>query len=467
MLTSVNFRELAIGVGNHLRAWSKNRRGNVAMLFGLMAIPLVVLLGFGIDYYKGLSDKSRLDAAADAAALAAINAAQQYISNNSQTQTDPGLTNNAIAAGQAQGLKAFYANAGTTESEMFARVTPSVTLSRQGQTFNATVNYSGQTPTSFGSIVGINVLNLSGTVTSSLTMGRYLDFYLLLDVSGSMGLPTSPGRAANPTNPLGQSDLAATNPDNAMYKTTYPTGCAFACHFSGYAGFQFTRTNGIALRVDSVGSAVQALLQTAQATMTLANQYRIGIYPFIVHAIQAAPLSSNFTAANTVGGNFANYLDQGTTNGGMGSGGTHFENLWTDLRPYLKGVGDGSGAASPQPFIFLVTDGADNNQTYTSGVWSSGGSEPQLPSTTLCSSAKAAGYTVSVLYIPYVPISPPNPSFAGNEDGKVNAIIPSIPSTLQSCASPGFFFTANSQADITSAMQAMFAQALQAARLTN
>jgi len=90
-----------------------------------------------------------------------------------------------------------------------------------------------------------------------------------------------------------------------------------------------------------------------------------------------------------------------------------------------------------------------------------------LPSLTFCSNAKAAGYTVSVLYIPYVPIQNPNPSFAGDEDDKVNAVIPSIPSYLQNCASPSFFFTANTNTDINNAMQAMFAQALAAARLTN
>ena len=110
-----------------------------------------------------------------------------------------------------------------------------------------------------------------------------------------------------------------------------------------------------------------------------------------------------------------------------------------------------------------MTDGADNSQTYSPFT----GSVPQLPSTTFCSNARSAGYTVSVLYIPYVPIQNPNPSFAGDEDDKVNAIIPSIPGVLQQCASPGFFFEASTPADINNAMQTMFAQALQAARLTN
>ncbi|MGH6839497.1 MAG: TadE/TadG family type IV pilus assembly protein, partial [Methylocella sp.] len=60
----------------------------------------------------------------------------------------------------------------------------------------------------------------------------------------------------------------------------------------------------------------------------------------------------------------------------------------------------------------------------------------------------------------------PNPKFAGDEDDKVNAIIPDIPTTLEQCASPGFYFTAYTPQDITNAMQAMFQQSLAAARLT-
>ena len=70
-----------------------------------------------------------------------------------------------------------------------------------------------------------------------------------------------------------------------------------------------------------------------------------------------------------------------------------------------------------------------------------------------------------MLYVPYVPI--PNPTTIwGNEDGYANANIPYIPPTLQACASPGFYFTADTPTDITNAMQTMFAQSIQAARLS-
>jgi hypothetical protein len=72
-----------------------------------------------------------------------------------------------------------------------------------------------------------------------------------------------------------------------------------------------------------------------------------------------------------------------------------------------------------------------------------------------------------VLYIPYQRINPVNSSFAGDEDDYANNNIPSIPPSLQACASPNFFFTANTPADITSALNAMFQQSLVTAHITN
>jgi hypothetical protein len=85
---------------------------------------------------------------------------------------------------------------------------------------------------------------------------------------------------------------------------------------------------------------------------------------------------------------------------------------------------------------------------------------------TLCTALKNRGITVSVLYIPYPPINPVNKNFAGDEDDKVNAVIPNIEPNLKQCASPGFYYSAYTPQDITNAMQDMFAQSLALARLT-
>jgi len=437
------------------RRFSSDTRANFTILFAFTAPVLILIIGMGIDYWTGLSDKSRMDTAADAAAIASVNAAKAYFAANSSTQSGSTLCNNAIAAGQAQGKKVFQADMGSTL--LMASVIPVINMGNTCATltFTATVTWSGQVAAHFGPLVGISNIAIAGSATATAALPKYLDFYVVVDTSGSMGIPTST---------QDQQTLMAGNPDNAMEQANgYVGGCQFACHFVGYQGFNYTQTNNIPLKLNSVGASLQALLSTATSTAVISNQFRIGIYPFIVDAIQAAALSATFTAANSVAANLANYLDQGTSNSGMGSGGTHFENLWRDVSPYMQSAGTGYSSSSTLPFIILITDGVDNNQTYPPF----NGSQVQIPTTTFCTNAKSAGYTVAVLLIPYVPIVDPEHIW-NEEDYVVNNLINtnSISPVMQSCASSGFFFQAATAAQINSAMLQIFYQAVGAARLT-
>ncbi|MCX8252477.1 Flp pilus assembly protein TadG [Beijerinckiaceae bacterium RH AL1] len=490
-----------------LRSYASDRRGNVAILVAITMIPMVGLVGLGTDYGIALTDKSKLDNAADTAAIAAVSAAKSYVTAN---PNDLNLTANALAAGLNQATRSFNVNMGNLP---FATIPTAVTsttaapstntcaqgsvciyLSQTLSTFTSTVYYNTTTQNHFGQLFQTPTFNIKGSAASSLTMGQYIDFYVMLDVSGSMGIPTTTD---------GQNALAKVNPDN---RSSYPGGCVFACHYPGNSGYATAEGQNssipvnppIPLRVDTVGQAVSSLLSTATATEQqsgIANEFRIGLYPYIVHAIDAAPLSANFAQATKVSQSLGStYLDQGwsnpptSSNGtAIGSGGTHFENFLNDMTNYIKTpisngkVGNGLTALNPKGFIFLVTDGVDNNQVYngSNGSWT--GSQPQIPGSSFsnfCSTAATYGFTVAILYIPYVPIANPNYSFAGNEDGIVNQLVTGsqdglqtppvnqVPPALQSCASPGFFFTASSQQAINQAMQTMFFQALQVARLT-
>ena len=124
---------------------------------------------------------------------------------------------------------------------------------------------------------------------------------------------------------------------------------------------------------------------------------------------------------------------------------------------------------TPQPYVFLVTDGAQDNQykDVPNGGWHGSNQATVINPTTVCKPLKDRGIIVSVLYIPYQPVSPVITTFAGDEDTAANNNIPNIPPSLQACASPGFFYTANSPADITASLNAMFNHALQTAHLTN
>ena len=113
-----------------------------------------------------------------------------------------------------------------------------------------------------------------------------------------------------------------------------------------------------------------------------------------------------------------------------------------------------------------AADGMQNSQQYlydSAGKYNYfTGSTPSAINPAQCAALKTRGVTISVLYIPYLPLpaNDLNPSdLWGNEVGVTNAAIPSLSPALQSCASPNFFYTASSPAEITAALQNMFNQA--------
>jgi hypothetical protein len=241
----------------------------------------------------------------------------------------------------------------------------------------------------------------------------------------------------------------------------------------------------IQLRLDAVGYAVNQLFVTANASMKVTNQFRIGLYPFIQNLYTYFALTSsingsptNSSTINYAAANLASLLDT-NMHAGLGSGGTHIDTALTSVNGLISSgsgaVGDGSTASTPQPYVFLVTDGAKVTQTkgVPNGAWAPSNhattidNQGALATVPACETLKGRGIIISVLYIPYQPISPVNTSFAGNEDTYANNNIPYIPASLQKCASPGFFYTANSPTDITAALNAMFNHALQTAHITN
>lgn len=456
--------------------------GNVTILFGLSVIVLVGLTGLGIDYGIALADKTKLDNAADAAAVAAVATAKAYIAAN---PNDTNQAANAIAAGQDRALRSFAVNAGSIS---FAQIpVPSVNLTRSGQNFKATVSYTTTAQNHFGQIFGSPTMSVSGLAAAASGVPSYIDFYLLIDVSGSMGLPSTAD---------GQTQLAKLN--NDMY-SDYQQGCQFACHFPGYTGYNLAVSNNIQLRSGAVNSAVCSLLNRA-ASPSVPNQYRIGIYPFINQMATLAALSNNYSNLSTIAQcssksplAFTQLLDTGSTQlpiggdptTGTGSGGTHFEVTFPQMLSKISKFGDGSSATKSKPYVFLVTDGMENFQHfftmkngkyaypgspstyagYSDAWWD--GSQPASIDPTLCQSMKSAGVTISILYIPYLYIPyTPNGGTIASENAKVNAFNSSLAPALKSCASDGFFYTANTPADITASMNAMFNQAVQVTHLS-
>ncbi|MFK5596041.1 TadE/TadG family type IV pilus assembly protein [Methylobacterium sp. HMF5984] len=468
-------------------SFAEARGGNVAMIFGLSLIPLVGLIGLGVDYGVAITNKTKLDGAADAAAVAAVATAKAYIAAN---QGQPNLTAKAIAAGITQATNVFNVNAGKVPFTTYTLQTPQ--LAPDGQSLTSTVAYTATVTNTFGRIFRTPTTPLANTVTASTDLASYLDFYVMVDVSGSMGLPTS----ASDMNLLASMNVESTLTDSKQ-------GCMFACHWPGANGWNLAvnyKPKPIQLRSDSVNNAVCSLLQRATSQMIVPNQYRVGIYPFINQLATLSPLSSNLATANTAAEctkqppmAFTNLLDTNTTqlsvNGdpstGTGSGGTHFEVALPQMKSTISAYGDGSSTSNPKPFVFLITDGMQNGQHYY--LWKNGkytypgnpskfngyanawwdGSSPAQMDPSNCTALKNAGATISVLYIPYITINSTNDgTYTAWENNQVNQFSPTLSTPLKSCASPGFFFTASSADEINASLSAMLDRAVKMTRLT-
>lgn len=520
-----------------LSRFRRDKRGNVAIIFTVAAIPLISAIGCAVDYSLATRMKAKLQSAADAASIAAL------------SQKSPGFLaasvmtgNGSVTAGVTDANNVFDANmTGITGYQNLVRTS---TVTKTGIKLAASVTFTADVPVTFLKVIGYQKLSVTGLSSSAATLPPYLDFYLTLDTSGSMGLASTPAE---------QTRLSQVNPDN--YRQ-YPTGCVFACHFEpknsactnsgtqgyptnnaclGYAISRVSQTgyknllenttvsstypagkrfksntirdglpdslytnlttvsscdtagtdSCIQLRADAVGYAVNQLFITANASMKVTNQFRIGLYPFIRYLYAYFPLTSTINGSPTSPGTInyaaaklATQLDT-NTNASLGSGGTHITTALTSVNSLISGgsgtVGDGSTPTTPQPYVFLVTDGAQNNQVkgVPNGSWSGSNhattidNQGALSTVTQCETLKGRGVIVSVLYIPYQKIDPVNTSFAGNEGTYANNNIAYIPASLQKCASPGFFYTASSPAEITAALNAMFNHALQTAHITN
>jgi Flp pilus assembly protein TadG len=461
---------------------ARSHSGNVAILFALSLFPLVGLAGLGIDYGIALSAKTRLDTAADAAAIAGVATAKAFVAAN---PTDATLYDDAIAAGTDRANRAFMVNAGSIPFALVPQPTIKI-LHPTTQTFTASVTYTTTSKNQFGKMFGTALTTVSGSVRASADIPSYLDFYLLIDVSASMGLPATT---------YDQTQLANAN-----------GGCQFACHFPGNGkpgannyGYNYALSHTIQLRSGAVNSAVCQLLKLA-GSPAVPNQYRVGLYPFVTQMATLAASSATISNVSDQAGcsssspsTFTSLLDIGSTqlatnndpSTGTGSGGTHFEVILPQIKNTITSFGDGSSSIKSKSFVFLITDGMDNGQHYAvksgstyyypgaspyqtfSGYGSASfdGSSPQTINASQCNALKTAGATISILYIPYSTLTV-GASNAGETIATNNAI-PNVPTTLKNCASSGFFYTANTPSDITAALSAMFNQAIQVAHLQN
>ena len=408
-------------------------------------------MGAAVDYSKANSVKAKLDAIADAAALSVVN-------NNAMSLTATQAQTNAISF--------FKAQATTLNLGSYTTVSATVTDATSGRT--AVVNYTGSVPTSLMEIIGIPKINLKGSSTAASGLPTYIDFYVLLDNTPSMGVGATP------------------NDVTTMVNNT-PDQCAFACHqmdVSPNDYYGLAKKLGVTTRIDVVRQATQQLMDTANSTQIVSNQFRMAIYTFGASAQTMAlttiqKLTTNLSKAKSAAAaidlmtvpyqNYASDTDTDFT-------------VFTGINSAIATPGDGSTPGKAQKYVFFVSDGVADRAVGSPGCSepTTQGQDPQTGTkytrcqepllTSYCDTLKNRGIKIAVLYTTYLALptngwymSWINPFNAGPYNPSVNS---QIAQNMQACASPGLYFEVSPTDGISAAMTALFQKAVQQARLT-
>jgi Flp pilus assembly protein TadG len=481
----------------------RNRRGNVAMMYALVAPILVFGGGAAVDYGRAAQIHTKLNAAADAAALAALT--PSMLQQSTQTAHDASV---AMFNGLTEGIPGLTAHA--------TQVTVTVTVGSTALIRNVAVAYSSSVDTIFAQVLGKSALPVSGVSQASAQAPPNIDFYVLLDNSPSMALPATAAGITQmeslTTKQITGGCAFACHQANTSYNTSTPTSsqtdtvynpCADGtnptlpsssitinkvsylkawCDASkGHVqldNYGLARKNNITLRLDELNSGVSTLLQTASAAaqstvFATPPKYQFSIYSmdslWQIGLTQLMGLTSNYTSGWTTAStkfgvmemssnnnNCANAACSSSTTTPGGDVGTNYDDSLGKLSQttYIPTPGNGTNEPSdtPQEVLFIVTDGVEDEQSGARRLEQTindlGGDPSASPygnikGTNWCTAIKARGIKIAILYTDYLAV-PANSWYVSHVDPYQSK----IGTDLQACATPGLFIDEANDANI-------------------
>ncbi|MBB3591037.1 Flp pilus assembly protein TadG/uncharacterized membrane protein [Rhizobium sp. BK529] len=440
-------------------AFLSDRSGNFGIMTALLVVPLVGAAGLAIDFSHALSLRSELYAAADAAAVGAVS--QKSSAAAAATSM---LQDGTVAVGQTEAHNIFFGQMSPELAEL--NVDTSIDVTKTANKLHSQVTFKTTMPTSFMRIFGKDSVDISGTATAEYQTASFMDFYILLDNTPSMGVGATPADVTKMVN------LTANNKSNPS--------CAFACHESGANKgkdyYTLAKKNNVTMRIDVVRQATQALTKTAKADTD--NQFRMAVYTFGV-AAETAGLTEVVSLTSDLD-KVGNKVSQKTLNPQPGDSEyvldlmtipqqgynndtqTSFDTALTLLNNKITSVGSGTSSADAQKIIFFVSDGVGDSYKATTCTEPVTGQRCQEPiDVTFCQKLKDRGIKIAVLYTTYLPL-PTNSWY----NTWIKPFQAKIPTRMSACASPGFYFEVSPTDGITDAMNALFLKVVRAPRLT-
>lgn len=419
------------------------RAGNFGMLTAILLVPMIGAAGVAIDYSHAVEVRTQLYNAADAAAVGAV-AEKSAAVSEAMTMSSDG----SIAVGESEARKLFSGQMSGEALSLPISLTATVTRNLNRVTSN--IVFEASVPTTFMSIFGKNSVDVSGAASAEFLTASFMDFYILIDNTPSMGVGATPA-------------------DVAKMQANTSDSCAFACHdiASGNKSYyNLAKSLGVTMRIDTVRQATQQLTTTAKTTRVASNQFRMGVYTFGTKAEDAKLTTiSNPTYDLDEVRSYTDAVDLMTipSQGYNNDQTTSFDSALTQMNTIITAPGTGSTSADPQKVLFFVADGVGDSYKPSICTKKTTSGRCQEPiDTSFCAPLKARGIKIAVLYTTYLPL-PKNSWY----NTWISPFQSQISTKMAECASPGLYFEVTPTDGIADAMKTLFLKVVRQPRLTS
>lgn len=447
-----------------------DRAGNFAIMGAIAIVPILGTAGMAVDFSRAMDLKARLQDAADMAVLGSIAERSAGV-----TQAVGMTSNGPVPLSEAEALAFFKAQleANTSsvkedgsegeknEAEDMKLELVKASVTKNGAEINANLTYQATVKTSFLRIIGKDSISISGSANAVFQSQSFMDFYMLLDNTPSMGVAAT-------TADIDKMIAATKNVSDPGSRN-----CAFACHIVSEAGkpdvnsnYALAKNKGISIRIDAVAKAVKELTKEAGEQRSYPEQYRMATYTFGETAmdtklLKVAALTSDLSQVDKTadGIKLMSIPKQGYNNDQQ----TDFDNALTKIGEEIGTPGNGLTAATPEKIVFLVSDGVGDSYKPKGCTSKLSGSRCQEPiDTKSCTALKTKGIKIAVLYTTYLPL--PNNKWYMQW---IDPFQSTIGTKMQECASPGFYFEVPPSQNLEGAMKTLFNKVVHTPRLTS
>ena len=400
-----------------IAGFGRSNEGNIAILFGFAAIPIITFVGAAIDYTRANSARSSMQAALDSTALMLA-----------KDLTEGTISTSQISDKATAYFKALYTNSDAKSVAINATYTQNA-----GNGSTILVNGSGNIETSFMRLVGFPTMDFNTSSTSAWGNVR-MRVAMVLDVTGSMadyGKMDAMQKAAKAL--VDQLGALAKNPGDiyismvpfakdvnfgsSYYNSTYIdwsvwdsqsyTNTWGTCSKSSYTDRATCKSNGktwtpdrskwtgcVTDRTRDYDTKNTAPTSANAPTMVVAEEYVSGSTRYcqtgsLKYVGQIVPLSYDWSTIKTAIGNL---VPTGNTNQGIGLA-WGWLTLGVGTAPFNAPAKDTANYTYREAIV-LLSDGLN-----TQNRWYSDAASIDARQKILCDNAKAANITIYTVQV--------------------------------------------------------------------